>query len=526
MTQQIYCAVYDFELFPYALGDVLTWNVQTAMQCEELGRKRTDVYICMDERHPASMYQMELVTADNHALLFNDLHGAFGTHPRLGNIHLYRRREDLLDRLREVSRGDAVNAAVIEEYERAIGSRVREPSMAKLIGDAFAGRGESTSPLAAYFMRHIHSHVQLNTFAACHGRIPLLQPSMGCGPDVAALMDKRFAGKRVVAFHTRLRRLDAGYRGEHTHMRDSDFLEWYAFLRNAQTSHPDVQFVAVGRLQEKPLELLRLPNVLSLRTLGMGLGHELSLMLRSDLFIGTSSGFAAMMNFSRVPYFITRMNRQSCDAYAIEPGSERLPFATERQRLVYEPETRDLLMKLLERGLEGVPPRSGTPPPSGAGVDVRSWEWERDQWLQPGATTSRFFTDDGYCDKETAFLVWPKVVEAAAAWRGGRRDEARAVLQDLESAFPRLCAKFPELLQLRAEFAKERGDAGARKASLADATPGAGGLASRAARRWRWSYPARARLRRWLISVWERKHRIPGKLVKITLGRALGRSGI
>ena len=60
-----------------------------------------------------------------------------------------------------------------------------------------------------------------------------------------------------------------------------------------------MQFVVVGRLQEKPLELLRLPNVISLRTLGLGLGHELTLMLRCDLFIGTSSGFAAMANFSR-----------------------------------------------------------------------------------------------------------------------------------------------------------------------------------------------------------------------------------
>ena len=35
-----YCAVYDFELMPYALGDVLTWNVQTAIRCEEAGPRR------------------------------------------------------------------------------------------------------------------------------------------------------------------------------------------------------------------------------------------------------------------------------------------------------------------------------------------------------------------------------------------------------------------------------------------------------------------------------------------------------
>lgn len=43
-------AIYDFELFPFALGDVLTWNVRTAMRCKELGRKKVDIYLCADER--------------------------------------------------------------------------------------------------------------------------------------------------------------------------------------------------------------------------------------------------------------------------------------------------------------------------------------------------------------------------------------------------------------------------------------------------------------------------------------------
>jgi hypothetical protein len=174
------------------------------------------------------------------------------------------------------------------------------------------------------------------------------------------LIEERFAGKRIVAVHMRLRRVDAGYGGAETYARDSDFLEWHEFLREASTRHPDVQFVVLGRLQEKPLEMLRMPNVISLRTLGLGLGHELALMMHSDLFIGTSSGFAAMANFSAIPYFITQMNQNSCMAYGIEPGAERLPFAAERQVLVYEPETSDMLMRLLERGLYEVSCRGVT----------------------------------------------------------------------------------------------------------------------------------------------------------------------
>src|SRR6266508_3300029 len=67
-----------------------------------------------------------------------------------------------------------------------------------------------------------------------HVRIPLLQPSMGCEPDVAGLVANRFGGKRIVAIHIRLRRLDAGYGAAQTYSRDSDFLDWFEFLKEAE----------------------------------------------------------------------------------------------------------------------------------------------------------------------------------------------------------------------------------------------------------------------------------------------------
>jgi hypothetical protein len=514
MTGRIYCAVYDFGLFPYALGDVLTWNVQTAIRCEELGREQVDAYICVDERHPPNIFQRDLITADNCRLFFNELFGAFGTHPKPGNVFLYRRRDEMLERLREALRGDAANAEDLADYQRALTTRKDGPAL-----------------MIEYFNKSIHSHERINAYAAAHGRIPLLRPSMGCEPDVTGLLTKRFAGNRIVAIQMRLRRLDAGYGAEHTYWRDSDFLEWYEFLKKVEKTHPDVQFVVMGRLQEKPIELLRLPNVISLRTLSLGLGHELSLLLRSDLFMGTSSGFAAMANFSEVPYFITKMNPTACRAFAIAPGSERLPFAGERQILVYEPETRDLLMQLLERGLRGVPPRSGTSgSPSEATIDVRSWEWEQSQWLQPGATTYRFFTDDWHSDKETAFILWPKIKEASAAWRKGMKDQAWTVLHRVETSFPRLCEKFPEFLRLRVKLAAEKDEREiltSYKANLKKLTiqrKGFAGIPTILMRRWHWSYPLRMRVRKQLIYIWKRKHRIPWKLARILMNLAAGRT--
>ena len=527
MTNRVYCAVYDFGLFPYALGDVLTWNVQTAIRCEELGRECVDAYVCVDERHPPNIFQRDLITADNGALFFNELFGAFGTHPRPGNVLLYRRRDEMLARLREALRDDAANAEDLADYETAAADYER--------ASAIGGSGRSVlighpAFMIEYFRKSIHSHERINAYSAEHGRVPLLRPSMGCEPDVTGLLTKRFAGNRIVAIQIRLRRLDAGYGAEHTHWRDSDFLEWYEFLKEAGKTHPDVQFVVMGRLQEKPIELLRLPNVISLRTLGMGLGHELSLLLRSDLFMGTSSGFAAMANFSKVPYFITKVNPEACRAFAIAPGSERLPFAGENQLLVYEPETRDLLMQLLERGLENVPPRDGPSCPRSHGVtDARSWEWEQSQGLPPGATTNRFFTDDSYDDTETAFLVWPRIKEARAAWRKGMEDRAWTVLHRVETNFPRMSERFPEFLRLRAKLAAARDERevlASCRASLKRLTVEGQKPAGfeTVMRRWRWSYPLRRRLRKRLIYVWERKHRIPGKLASILMNLASRRT--
>lgn len=431
-SDRAYCAIYDFELVPYALGDVLTWCVQTSIRCREAGKSAVEVFILVDEKHPAGVYQANLITAENAFLFFNELFGAFACHPMMSDIHVFTDRERLIAALAERTAGDAVNEEVFGDYRTMLDQR------------------DDFDALIAYFLKYVYSHDKINAYAAAHGGIPLLADSRGCAPDINGLRKLAFGGKRIVVVHPRLRRLDAGYGGDHTYTRDSDFLEWYEFLKEAETRNPEVQFVVMGRLQEKPIEILRLPNVTALRALGLGLGHELTLLRRADLFIGTSSGFAAMANFTEVPYFITRMNAESCKAYAIPDGHDRLPFAAPNQFLIYEPETKALLFDLLDRGL-ALPSKAELAQEIRMAEQFEATDFEsfRRRMLHPASTTCRFFTGNAYADRETALLVTPHIEQGQKDLEAGDTGAAAETSARIEASFPRLAAISPSVRWLR-----------------------------------------------------------------------------
>jgi hypothetical protein len=111
------------------------------------------------------------------------------------------------------------------------------------------------------------------------------------------------------------------------------------------------------------------------------------------------------------------------------------------------------------------------------------------------------------------------------------KDSAWMVLHRVETSFPRMCEKFPEFLRLRAKLAAERNEREiltSCKANLKTLTAqgkGFAGISTILKRRWHWSYPLRMRVWKRLIYIWGRKHRIPGKLVKILMRPAQRRSG-
>src|SRR5580693_9508837 len=117
-----YPAIYDFGLLPYALGDVLTWNIQTAVRAVEAGRSLVDIYICADPQEPAFLYQRGLIVEENSFLHLSEMLGAFGTHPCLGDINICRSRDQIRERLRVPADEDTVLRDVLREYHATLDS--------------------------------------------------------------------------------------------------------------------------------------------------------------------------------------------------------------------------------------------------------------------------------------------------------------------------------------------------------------------------------------------------------------------
>jgi hypothetical protein len=83
--------------------------------------------------------------------------------------------------------------------------------------------------------------------------------------------------------------------------------------------------------------------------LGIGLGHELALLHRADLFMGSSSGFATMATFCNKSYFITNIQDLFSQYIDVPVGGRHYPFADENQILYWEKENQDVLLEYFEK---------------------------------------------------------------------------------------------------------------------------------------------------------------------------------
>ena len=315
------------------MGDVITWSIKTAIRASRAKCSSVDLFVCTEQNEPACSFQSSYVNSKNYRFFFKDLDSIFQFHPLANKYEVFEDRASFEEAIyaRHAKEENSLIQANFLQYLKAYESRLCPQSLRK------------------YHESEITLHADINEYYLKNLEIPRLKCSDSIRGQVKT--SKRNLGDRVfIALNFRLRGQDKSTDDAWLN-RDSDIKAWLQFLTYCSSEYPNLCFVLLGKLEEKPVELLALENCFVPRLHNQCLAHELAWVEESDFFMGSSSGFAAMANFSKTPYAITKVTKIATDAYCIPFGSQKLPFAVGFQKLIYEPESKELLIRLLKTWL-------------------------------------------------------------------------------------------------------------------------------------------------------------------------------
>lgn len=310
-------AFIDFEYHHYALGDLLTKLVEIGCAAVEAECTAVDLYVGVDPHRPAAPTQ-GFILPENYTFHLDALAPAMLCQPMLRSLHFLRDGGLTLGFIRRAAH--KIGTPMWPSYSEQINREVHYP----------------------------FGHASINRHFAKHASLPRLGAPKGYDIWADAFILEKLANKFIVVVNTRQSQLTPT---PVTTYRDADLSIWNAFFARAQKKYPEVQFLRVGGFSELDNESFRFENVTAVRQLGLDLGHELALMAKSDMFMGTSSGFATMATFTDIPYLICNVENYFAGAAEVKVG-DPYPFAIEGQTLLWHEEDADLLFAYLEREVE------------------------------------------------------------------------------------------------------------------------------------------------------------------------------
>jgi hypothetical protein len=313
----VFAAFIDFEYHHYALGDLLTKLVEIGCAAVNADCSAVDLYIGVDEHRPAAPKQ-GFILPENYTFHLEALVPAMLCQPMLRSLHFLRDGGLSLNFIRRAAHKSG--SPMWPSYSEQINRSVHYP----------------------------YGHASINQHYRQYGTLPSLNAPKGYEAWVDAFIRDRLQGKFIVAVNTRQSRLT---QTPATTYRDADLSVWNAFFSRVHEVYPEVQFLRVGGFSELDNESFRHGNVTAIRQLGLDLSHELALLTKSNMFMGTSSGFGAMATFTDIPYLICNVEKCFAGAAEVKVG-DPYPFALEGQTLLWREEDADFLFAYLEREVE------------------------------------------------------------------------------------------------------------------------------------------------------------------------------
>lgn len=305
--------VIDFSYQHYALGDLLTTQIDLATVAIERGLEHIDAVAFVNPGLPSARIQ-GFVTPENYITYFDNAAPVIACNRMLRSLRL-----------------------------------IRDPEMFNHIVLSHHRDGGSMWPSFDTHLKMRQSypigHARLNAFHAQHGYLPRLCAPRGYESWASGFHQHELRGRPLVIINPRQSSLTHNPASLH---RDAQLGHWHAFIDSVAARRPEVLFVAVGGYQEWEHRLLHRANVFIPRAFGLSLPHELALMTTASLFMGSSSGFATFATFTDIPYAIVNFEHRFAAHGGMTPGDRHYPFARANQIITWDRETTEELLALFE----------------------------------------------------------------------------------------------------------------------------------------------------------------------------------
>jgi hypothetical protein len=323
--------IFDFSYQHYALGDLLTNQVNLAILAAEQGLRNVDIIVMVNPDRPSAR-QQTFVTRANYIAHLDNVMPVFGCNPSLRSLQI----------IRDVQ---TFNFVV------ALQHRNRAPMWPDLNTHL---KMRQDFPI---------DHGRINAFHARHGQIPQLLAPRGYEAWARRFHATELDGRPLVIINPRQSSLTENPAVTY---RDAPLPAWHAFIDAVAERRPEALFVMVGGFQEWEHRLLCRRNVFIPRAWGLRLAHELALLKIADLFMGTSSGFATFATFTDIAYVIVNVEHSFAGPAEVRLHDRHFPFAKANQILTWRRETSAQLLSLFDEIYAGVPLDGATRPPTAA----------------------------------------------------------------------------------------------------------------------------------------------------------------
>jgi hypothetical protein len=305
--------VFDFSYQHYALGDLLTNQINLAVMAIEQGLRHVDLLVTVNPERPSAR-QQTFITRSNYIAHLDNVMPVFACNPLLRSFRLIR---DL----------QTFNFLIALQHRNHLPMWPDLKSHLKMRQDF---------PI---------DHRRINAFHARHGYVPRLSAPRGYEAWARHFRDTELGGRPLVIINPRQSSLTEAPAVTY---RDAALAAWHAFIDVVAGRWPEALFVMVGGFQEWEHRLLYRANVFIPRAWGLRLGHELALLKIADAFMGTSSGFATFATFTDIAYAIVNVEHSFARPAEVRPGDRHFPFAKANQLLTWRQETTEELLALFE----------------------------------------------------------------------------------------------------------------------------------------------------------------------------------